>query len=439
MQVVEGKHEVLVLEDTWRWEFKFLRRVLEEDPSFRFTALLARGERGLPAVRRPGPAFAAGRLPAEPGPADAPSTRSSSATSTRSAGRATWHGSLHQLVAEEGKSLVVLAGPNLAHWLRTPDLLALLARGDHARDGQPGRGAGCPAASRLKGRGSPFFLQPGAGRKTIALPRARPDLSAAAQEAGRDRPAGGGDGLGNAYGPLIVMAEQTVGRGRVLYVGTDTVWKWQTLTTAADANSTPYHLFWQQTLRALAPAAAGRWRREPVAATAPQPLRGRPAGRRPRRGRVAGHAARRRPCAASVSLPDGKSVPLSFAADPAAAGAYLAEFQTPQPGTYQLTATLLSEGKGRRRGRPRPRRGGGPAGEGRRPGGPGQPRPHRRRDGRPLDRRRRPRDLAGQRRRTADAIREQRTVDLWNRGHLLVLLAAVAGLDWLLRLLRGYV
>jgi hypothetical protein len=43
VQVVDGKHEVLVLEDTWRWEFKFLRRVLEEDPSFRFTALLSRG------------------------------------------------------------------------------------------------------------------------------------------------------------------------------------------------------------------------------------------------------------------------------------------------------------------------------------------------------------------------------------------------------------
>src|SRR5207247_2794605 len=43
VQVVDGKHEVLVLEDTWRWEFKFLRRVLEEDPSFRFTAILSRG------------------------------------------------------------------------------------------------------------------------------------------------------------------------------------------------------------------------------------------------------------------------------------------------------------------------------------------------------------------------------------------------------------
>src|SRR5207253_4877051 len=43
VQVVDGRHEVLLLEDTWRWEFKFLRRVLEEDPSFRFTALLSRG------------------------------------------------------------------------------------------------------------------------------------------------------------------------------------------------------------------------------------------------------------------------------------------------------------------------------------------------------------------------------------------------------------
>src|SRR5262249_18633792 len=42
VQVLDGKHEVLVLEDSWRWEFKFLRRLLEDDPSFPYTALLAR-------------------------------------------------------------------------------------------------------------------------------------------------------------------------------------------------------------------------------------------------------------------------------------------------------------------------------------------------------------------------------------------------------------
>src|SRR6185437_6199657 len=58
----------------------------------------------------------------------------------------------------------------------------------------------------------------------------------------------------NAYGNLIVMAEHTVGRGRVLFIGTDTLWNWQ-MTGALDAQgATPYAIFWQQALRALAPA-----------------------------------------------------------------------------------------------------------------------------------------------------------------------------------------
>ena len=41
--MLDARYDVLVLEDTWRWEFKYLRRVFEDDPSFSFTALLARG------------------------------------------------------------------------------------------------------------------------------------------------------------------------------------------------------------------------------------------------------------------------------------------------------------------------------------------------------------------------------------------------------------
>lgn len=58
---------------------------------------------------------------------------------------------------------------------------------------------------------------------------------------------------------LIVMAEHTVGRGRVLYVGTDTLWKWQMLGRADEAGNTAYRYFWQQALRAMTPTrAAGR-------------------------------------------------------------------------------------------------------------------------------------------------------------------------------------
>src|SRR5260370_17821312 len=43
-----------------------------------------------------------------------------------------------------------------------------------------------------------------------------------------------------------------VGKGRVLYLGTDTLWKWHTLSQTSDG-PTPYSIFWQQAFRALTP------------------------------------------------------------------------------------------------------------------------------------------------------------------------------------------
>src|SRR5262249_9971408 len=106
-----------------------------------------------------------------------------------------------------------------------------------------------------EGARSPFFLQPGSATSTSlpTLDQIYPPL--------RKKPAATvllvASGVGNAFGPFIVMSEHTVGRGRVLFVGTDTLWKWQTLTTAGDEKTTPYHLFWQQSLRALAPTRPG--------------------------------------------------------------------------------------------------------------------------------------------------------------------------------------
>jgi hypothetical protein len=56
----------------------------------------------------------------------------------------------------------------------------------------------------------------------------------------------------NSYGNLIVAAEHTVGRGRVLFLATDTLWKWHTLAPVTNG-PTPYATFWQQALRAMSP------------------------------------------------------------------------------------------------------------------------------------------------------------------------------------------
>ena len=272
-------------------------------------------------------------------------------------------------------------------------------------------------------------------RDGLKLPALDQDLSAAAQEPGASccskRPA-----CGNAYGPLIVVAEQTR-RGRVLYIGADTLWKWQTLTTAVDANTTPYHQFWHQTLRALAPTRPGGtgvslWL---------QPYRSRYEAGQRAMVRAEIDAPGGLPHATIqgiVTLPDGKSVPLGFTLDPAA-NTYLAEFQADQAGPYRLTAPSSPTAKTSPRAPPSststkpvqrmpPSPSIGPTWGLTSPAATG---------GKVID----PTDREtwpvrfGQ----ETTVSERTTLDVWNRGWLLASLVLVAGVDWLLRLLRACV
>lgn len=433
-QVVDGKHEVLVLEDTWRWEFKFLRRVLEEDPSFRFTALLSRGNGAFMEFAAPDRRTQLIGFPQNRAQLAAFDTVIVGDVDPRR-----WPtemaAALRWLVTEEGKSVVVLAGPNQATWTQAPDLLTLLPVEISRETGDPVAGP-MPVRVTAEGKRSPFFLQPGAEAAAPVFPaldqiypplRKKP-AATVLMEAAK---------LGNANGPLIVMAEQTVGRGRVLYVGTDTLWKWQTLTTAADKDTTPYHLFWQQTLRALAPtrpsgAAVNLWL---------QPRRSRcEAGQHTTvRAMIETTEPLAQPSVRGlVSLPDGRTLPLSFAADPTEPNAFVADIATGPPGAYRLSATVLVEGR--------------PAGDASTALEADEPRPER--DGAPVDAANLARIAAATGGKVLDpadpqtwpmgtakpwTVRERVTLDLWNRSYLLFLLAAIAGTDWLLRLLRGYV
>src|SRR5262249_16012376 len=159
-------------------------------------------------------------------------------------------GTLADLVTEEGKSLIVIAGPNVGRLAELRELHALLPVELTRDSGSPQDG---PIDVQVSGDGqeSPFFFK--AGGADVKLPpldqiyaplRKRPGAAILLEAAKK----------GNAYGNLIIAAEQTVGRGRVLYLGTDTLWKWQTLSLAADAGVTPYRTFWQQTMRAMTPA-----------------------------------------------------------------------------------------------------------------------------------------------------------------------------------------
>lgn len=430
VQVVDGKHEVLVLEDSWRWEFKFLRRVLEEDPSFRFTALLSRGDGAFMQYASPDRRSTLVGFPQNEGQLALFDTVIIGDVNPRRwpRGMAT---SLQRLVMEQGKSLVVLAGPNLAHWVDSPEMLALLPVEITRETANPVAG---PVAVRISAAGarSPFLFLPTNESKPVgelpALDQIYPPLrkkpaATVVLEAAR---------LANAAGPLAVVAEHTVGRGRVLYVGTDTLWKWQTLTPSADPAATPYQRFWQQSLRALTPprtssATVNLWLEHGASRVS--------AGQRVSI-RAEINSASPLPQSAvrgTVSLPNGKVLPLPFTGEPP-----IAEIVASRPGPYRIAATVVSAGQTVAEAttvldvvEARPELDGEP------PDLTDLARIATETGGEvvnPADADTWPESTAGPRK-----VDERVTVPLWERAYLLILLVLVAGTDWLIRLLRGYV
>jgi hypothetical protein len=229
-----------------------------------------------------------------------------------------------------------------------------------------------------------------------------------------------------------------VGRGRVLFVATDTLWKWHTLGATRDSKVTPYIVFWQQALRALAPIQPGSG---PVDVWL-QPERTRyEAGQRIR---VWAEIHSQRPLAqptlqAAVVLPDERRLPLAFAPDPANPRMYRAEFDALAPGQYRLAASVLSEGK--------------LAGEVSTALDVESPRAEL--AGGRIDEANLARITSatgGQRVIPADAttwptpvgashvaVREIHSLDLWNNFSLVLVLSGLLGVDWFIRLMRGYV
>ncbi len=339
MQVVDSKFEILFLEDTWRWEYKFLHRLFEDDPSFRFTALLARGggaftQFGSPDRRVNMIGFPQSRSDLEGfdlfflgdvDPARWPPRLASG---------------LAHLIEEEGKSLVVIAGPQLARMAQVPELHALLPIEIVPASSKPLAGP-IPIRLRPDAAASPFFFQV-SPEQIDALPpldqiypplRKRPGATVLV-EAAKHR---------NPYGPIVVVAEHTVGRGRVLFIGTDTLWKWHTLAPAKDG-PTPYSLFWQQALRALTPE---RSRVGSVDVWLRTSRTGVEAGESVE---VAAEVQSELPLPrikldSSAVLPDGQRLPLALAADPHDPKTSRGSFAAPRPGTYSITATATVDGQ----------------------------------------------------------------------------------------------
>ncbi len=337
LQVLDNKYEVLILEDRWRWEYKYLHRLFEDDPSFRFSAMLARGSGAFVQFASPDRRINLIGFPQNRTDLEGFDTF---VLGDVDAGR--WPpnlaADLARQVTEEGRSLVVIAGSNIGKWVDFPALHALLPVELSPDSGKPVEG---PVEVRMRADSStsPFFFQLGDDEKLLPLDRVYPVLRKKAGatvllETAKER---------NSYGPLIVIAEHTIGRGRVLFVASDTLWKWQSL-AQSNEGPTPYSIFWQQAFRTMAPArsnvgAVNLWltpSHSRCEVGRPVLLHAEMASNRS----VSGVSIQ-----GMVTLPDNKTVPLVFTTDPANPKQYSAEFACTVPGLHRISASLAADGK----------------------------------------------------------------------------------------------
>ncbi|MEO6053086.1 MAG: hypothetical protein ABIP97_03660 [Chthoniobacterales bacterium] len=340
LQVVNEKNEVLLLEDSWRWEFKYLLRVFEEDPSFSFTGFLSRGGNAYAQFSEPDRKITINGFPQTRAELERFDTIVLGDINPKRWSPVILQ-AINRLVIDEGKSLIVIAGPNISTFADVPELASLLPVEVTAETGQPKTG---PIEVKLSPDGlvSPLFFAGDANtwNKLQPLDQIYAPL--------RKRPAASilveASTLANDYGNLIVIAEQTVGRGRVLYVGTDALWKWQTLAPQNDAGVTPYTVFWQQALRALSSnrISSGNvnlW-------LLPDHSKYQTDDTVTLRAEIqSGQTLVKPKIQGKVTLPDNKQILLDFAPHPTQPGYYQAQFIASKEGQYKIFAEVQTEGK----------------------------------------------------------------------------------------------
>ena len=336
---------------------------------------------------------------------------------------------------------MIIAGPNLAQLAENPQLGALLPVEVSAESAHPIRGP-VRVQPTTEGMTSPLFYSPADAKQAVAWGQLPPMDQI--YPAVRKKPAATilleAPEHANTYGSIIVMAEHTVGKGRVLFIATDTLWKWQTLTRPNESGNTPYQIFWQQTLRTLAPE---RWSGENANLWLQTDRTRYTAGQTVQvtleidadRAYATDHPQ----LSGAVTLPDGRELPLMLTGDAKLPGVFHTDFEAAQPGRYMLSGTLWSDNK--QAGNVATRIDVEPATV-----------ETSRLSTNHAFLQRLASTTGGQVIDTANratwptfaasdtvSFEQAKTVDLWSNFNLVLLLLAVLGLDWLLRLLRGFV
>jgi hypothetical protein len=350
VNVMDNKHEVLLIQDTWRWDFRYIRRVLENDPSFAFTGFLRRGGGAYAQAAEPDRRVRIGGFPESQGELEGFDTIILSGVDYNTMSRRMAN-AIFRLVVEDGKSLIVIADYNIGSVVKLPQIYLLLPV--DLNEKEAGLAIDGPIAVRVtpEGLASSFFFTPpslkqGNFWKTVPalgdifrVIKKRPGATILLEAVDEKQE------LKNQYGWPIVMAEQTVGRGRVLFINTDTLWRWQSMARIQpDGLLTPYELFWQQAMRAMTPARTStggvyielQTNRSKYEAGQKVQVRAKIENTRP---------LDRPTIESTVLMPDGQSLPLGFSAHPTEKGVYLAEFEPTKEGQYRLTAQVVTGGK----------------------------------------------------------------------------------------------
>ena len=128
-----------------------------------------------------------------------------------------------------------------------------------------------------------------------------------------------------------------------MYVGTDTLWRWQTLGRPDQSQNSPYKIFWQQALRAMAP---NRWTEGNVNLYVQTDRSKYQAGDTiyVRAELQADRKVVNPKVEATLLTPDNQSLPLVLLPTPGNAQLFHTEFEAVQPGHYKINSTVQSEG-----------------------------------------------------------------------------------------------